>query len=86
MSSDTAYPPGDYNVPKPKQSTVDHPPHYRNSPSGVECIDVVEWMPFNIGNAVKYLWRAPYKGGDEDYRKAIWYIQRELARIEEIRT
>jgi hypothetical protein len=60
---------------------VNHPEHYNMHPSGVECIDVVESMPFNIGNAIKYLWRADLKGDwREDYSKAIWYIQREMYR------
>lgn len=62
-------------------SNVDHPKHYNSNGSGIECIDVVEWMPFNIGNAVKYLWRCEHKGADvEDLEKAVWYIQREIAR------
>ena len=40
-------------------------------------------MGFNLGNAVKYLWRADLKGDAvEDLRKAVWYIQREIARRE----
>jgi hypothetical protein len=61
---------------------VNHPAHYNKSPSGVECIDVVEHCTFNVGNAIKYLWRADHKNGLEDYRKAIWYIQREIQRLE----
>ena len=41
---------------------------------------MVEHMSFNIGNAVKYLWRAEHKGGIEDLQKAAWYVQREIAR------
>ena len=37
---------------------VNHPKHYTSDPSGVECIDVVEHRTFNVGNAMKYLWRA----------------------------
>jgi len=61
--------------------TVDHPQHYTSHPSGIECIDVVEWMSFNCGNAMKYIWRADLKGGIEDLRKAAWYIQREIDRL-----
>lgn len=58
---------------------VDHPPHYQTIP-GVECIDVVEHMNFNRGNAVKYIWRAGSKGDEiEDLRKARWYLDREIA-------
>ena len=60
---------------------VNHPPHYTGHPSGVECIQVTEHMSFCIGNAIKYLWRADLKGSSvEDMRKAIWYIEREIAR------
>ena len=42
---------------------------------------MVEHMSFNIGNAVKYLWRADHKGAPvQDLEKAAWYIQREIAR------
>lgn len=58
---------------------VNHPKHYTNHPSGIECIQVTEHMSFCIGNAIKYLWRADLKGSStEDMRKAIWYIQREI--------
>ena len=61
---------------------VNHPKHYTNHPSGVECIEITEHMNFCIGNAVKYLWRAGLKGEQvEDLRKARWYIDREIARI-----
>jgi len=60
---------------------VNHPPHYNNSKSGVECIDITEWMNFCIGNAVKYLWRADEKGkAIEDLEKARWYVDREIQR------
>lgn len=66
-------------------SAVDHPPHYTSHPSGVECITVTEHMSFNVGNAVKYLWRAGLKDGApqlDDLRKAAWYVQREIERLE----
>lgn len=60
---------------------VNHPPHYKSHPSGVECITVVEHMGFNVGNAMKYLWRADEKGAPiEDLKKAAWYINREIER------
>ena len=59
---------------------VNHPTHYTSHPSGVECIQVTEHMGFNLGNAMKYIWRADLKSDSvEDMRKAIWYIERELA-------
>ncbi len=61
---------------------VNHPKHYTEHPSGVECIEITEHMGFCIGNAIKYLWRAGLKGEQvEDLRKARWYIDREIARV-----
>jgi len=62
---------------------VNHPPHYNKHPSGVECITVVEHMTFNLGNAVKYIWRADHKSENpvEDLKKAAWYVNREIERI-----
>ena len=58
---------------------VNHPPHYKSHPSGIECIQVTEHMGFCLGNAVKYIWRADEKGkAIEDLEKAKWYIQREI--------
>jgi hypothetical protein len=37
-------------------------------------------MGFCLGNAVKYIWRADMKNGVEDLQKAVWYLQREIAR------
>ena len=61
---------------------VNHPSHYISHPSGIECIEVTEHFNFCIGNAIKYLWRSGLKHNEvEDLRKAIWYIERELDRI-----
>ena len=61
---------------------VNHPAHYNKHPSGVECIQVVEHMSFNLGNAVKYIWRAGEKGDlIEDLEKARWYIKREIDKL-----
>ena len=61
---------------------INHPPHYTAHPSGVECIQITEHMNFNIGNAVKYLWRAGLKGAElADLQKARWYVDREIERL-----
>jgi hypothetical protein len=39
-------------------------------------------MGFCLGNAMKYIWRADLKNGTEDLRKAIWYLEREIAKRE----
>jgi len=64
---------------------INHPPHYTSNPSGIECIDVVEHMNFNLGCAVKYIWRAGLKEGSDqltDLQKAMWYINREIQRVQ----
>lgn len=64
---------------------VNHPKHYTSDPSGVECIDITRHRNFNIGNAFKYLWRAGLKDGNsdvQDLRKAIFYIEDEIKRLE----
>lgn len=61
--------------------SVNHPKHYVTHPSGIECIEVTEHFNFNLGNAIKYIWRADQKGKPiEDLEKAIWYINREIRR------
>jgi hypothetical protein len=64
---------------KVSQDKINHPEHYTSHPSGVECIDITEHMGFNLGNAMKYIWRADLKGSAiDDLKKAKWYIEREL--------
>ncbi len=66
-----------------RKSVVDHPKHYKRHPSGIECIEVVRHMNFNLGNAVKYIWRSDEKGAPiQDLHKAIWYLQDEIKRRE----
>jgi hypothetical protein len=58
---------------------VNHPKHYTEHPSGIECIQITEHMGFNLGNALKYIWRADLKNNAvEDLQKAVWYINREI--------
>ncbi len=39
-------------------------------------------MTFNIGNAIKYLWRAGQKDSEiQDLEKAVWYIKDEINRL-----
>ncbi len=61
---------------------VAKPKHYNVHPSGVECIEITQHMNFCLGNAMKYLWRADNKNGLEDLKKALWYLEREVARRE----
>lgn len=62
---------------------VNNPKHYTSHPSGVECIQVTEHFGFNLGNVIKYLWRAEDKGAPlEDLKKARWYLDREIQKRE----
>lgn len=69
---------------------VNHPSHYTSDPSGVECITITRHRNFNIGNAIKYLWRNGLKESPgravaekqiEDLKKAKFYIDDEIKRL-----
>jgi hypothetical protein len=58
---------------------VNHPPHYKTG--GIETIDFIEAknLGYNLGNVVKYISRADYKGERlENLKKAQWYMNREV--------
>lgn len=60
---------------------ISSPKHYNSHPSKIECIQITEHMSFNLGNAIKYIWRADLKDNAiEDLKKAAWYINREIER------
>jgi hypothetical protein len=63
---------------------VNHPSHYTWLPNGVEVIDITEHFNFTLGNALKYIMRAGHKHDEPltDLRKAAWYINREIERLE----
>lgn len=68
---------------------VNHPVHYLSGKAQcqgcerpIECIDVTREMNFNLGNAMKYIWRSEHKGNRLiDLQKAIWYLNDEIKRI-----
>lgn len=69
------------------EDIVNHPKWYTSDPSGIECIQITRWRNFNIGNAIKYLWRNGLKENNsniQDLKKAVWYINDEIKRLEEI--
>lgn len=75
---------------KNKNDQINHPKHYTSDPSGIECIDITRHRNFNIGNAIKYLWRAGLKEDKdrklidkqvEDLNKAVWYLIDEIHRL-----
>jgi hypothetical protein len=62
---------------------VNSPAHYKAG--GIETIDFIEAkkLGYNLGNVVKYVSRADYKGRlVEDLKKAEWYLKREIANME----
>lgn len=70
-----------------KADNINRPSHYISHPSGVECIQITEHMSFNLGNVIKYLWRADEKGAPiDDLRKARWYLDREIDKRETAHT
>lgn len=65
-----------------EKDNVNHPSHYADGCS-LECIDVMEAVfgpevvfDYAIVNAFKYLWRYKNKNGQEDIRKAEWYLDK----------
>lgn len=55
---------------------VEHPSHYADHYPH-EVIELTEHLGFCLGNAVKYVLRAPFKGNElQDLKKARWYVGR----------
>lgn len=68
---------------------VNHPVHY--NVAGYEVIDIIEaftkdienpMSAYETGNIIKYILRWPHKNGLEDLKKARWYLNHMIARIE----
>lgn len=58
---------------------VNHARHYNLHPSGIEAIEVIRYMGFNVGSAFKYLFRSGHKGALlQDVEKALWYLRDEI--------
>lgn len=79
------------NATSPNEDMVNSPTHYTSDPSGVECITIVRHRNFNVGNAIKYLWRNGLKKDSdlqdsakqvEDLEKAVFYIKDEIKRLQ----
>lgn len=69
----------------PTTDTVNSPPHYaRLTPQPIEVM--ASWnLPCFPSMAIKYIARAGFKDGVDaitDYRKAISYLEREIARLQ----
>lgn len=79
-----------YGVREIKDEMVTRPPHYQ-SKSGLEVIDVIEAFTTNLngieatdtGNIIKYMCRWKSKNGLQDLRKAAWYLEHLISKVEE---
>jgi len=77
-------------TPDPGEDLINHPAHYRGLEArcwrcggSIECIDVAAAFNFCMGAAIKYIWRADFKGDPiEDLKKAVWYLNKEIDRRE----
>ena len=70
---------------KQMADNVNHPSHYNDGK--IEVIDYIEDknLGFHLGNVVKYVSRAGKKDKTkavEDLKKARWYLEREITRME----
>lgn len=64
---------------------VNHPKHYTQHPSGVECVEITELLEGSLANVVKYLWRAGLKDNktlSQDIEKAEWYLNRYIELVD----
>lgn len=60
---------------QPSSDMILNPAHYTVYP--VQPIEVTRYLGFCLGNAAKYVLRAPWKGGEEDCLKALRYLDME---------
>ena len=76
-----------------KEDRVNHPSHYTwlKKLCGIEVIDITRHMNFNLGNVIKYVLRSGHKSEEgmsdkqkriEDLKKAVFYLNDEINRIE----
>lgn len=70
-----------------QKENVDHPQHYK--PGKLEAINIIEHynLGFRLGNTIKYILRHKSKHETklkqlEDLKKAKWYLDREIAKLE----
>ena len=61
---------------------VNHPSHYNQEAIRIETIEIIDLLTdraaFDLGNAIKYICRAPYKNDAplvEHLEKALWYVK-----------
>ena len=60
-----------------------NPKHYTELK--ISPLEYIEANEFNwsIGNVIKYVSRYKRKNGVEDLKKALWYLEREINRLEQ---
>lgn len=64
------------------EDVINHPSHYTRGK--IEVIDFIEdqQLPYHLGNVIKYIARAGYKGDKiEDLKKARWYLDRYINEV-----
>lgn len=72
----------------PETDPVSHPSHYTSG--SVECIEAIDsavtglsgFEAVYIAQVLKYIWRYKRKNGVEDLRKAQWYLNRLINKLE----
>ena len=71
-----------------KNDEVNHPSHYNNGK--IECIEAIEaastqeeFEGYLRGNVLKYVWRFKYKDNIKDLRKARWYLDKLIEKVNE---
>lgn len=75
---------GDCKIDVLLDDPVNNPKHYTSHPSGIECIQIARHFSFNLGSALKYIWRHGKKDKDktiEDLEKAVFYINDEIKKL-----
>ena len=84
---------GGISIKEDKEDRVNHPSHYTwlEKLCGIEVIDITRHMNFNLGNVIKYVLRSGHKSEEgmsdkqkriEDLKKAVFYLNDEINRIE----
>lgn len=70
-----------------KLDMVNHPQHYGGKDNPMEAIKIIDHykLGFTLGNTIKYILRADKKANKlEDLKKAAWYLQHEITKLENV--
>mgnify|MGYP003474413980 FL=1 len=73
-------------MPPATKDMVSHPAHYGGD-NPMEVIKIINHynLNFELGNVTKYVLRADKKGNKlEDLKKAAWYLQHEIKKLENV--